>query len=99
MSSLRAKENPRSRRSRGFLNVLKGSIKNLKRSNPTEELQKGIQYLEKASVIVENGIAKSALDDRVYKLITLPNRLEVLLIHDKRVVLSGAALTVKGKQQ
>lgn len=55
-----------------------------------------IETIRGLSLVEENGIMKSRIDQRVYKLVTLPNRLQVLLIHDDRLIISAAALTVKG---
>ena len=41
-----------------------------------------------------NGIHVSAQDDREYRALTLPNRLEVLLIHDANTDKGSAALDV-----
>lgn len=39
-------------------------------------------------------LERPALDDRSYRIITLPNRLEVLLIHDTNTHKASAALDV-----
>jgi insulysin len=40
------------------------------------------------------GLEKPALDDRAYRVITLPNQLEALLIHDASADKASAALDV-----
>jgi insulysin len=39
-------------------------------------------------------LERPALDDRSYRIVTLPNQLEVLLIHDAKTDKSSAALDV-----
>ena len=94
----RGKKRPEGVGSRRVLHALRAAIL---KSGPVQKDaadvdEMGMKFLQESSTVVENGLTKSALDGRVYKLITLPNELQVLLIHDERVILSGAALNVNG---
>ena len=55
-----------------------------------------LEKLRSLAVVKENGMEKSVLDDRTYRLLTLPNQLEVLLVSDSTAVTSGASLSVNG---
>lgn len=46
------------------------------------------------SETLADGLEKPLLDDRIYKVIRLPNKLEALLIHDPNTDKASAALDV-----
>lgn len=55
-----------------------------------------LEKLRSLAVVKENGLEKSVLDDRQYRLLTLDNQLEVLLVSEPASVISGASLSVNG---
>jgi len=46
------------------------------------------------AVLVTDQLEKSSLDDRQYRVIQLPNKLEALLVHDPETDKASAALDV-----
>jgi insulysin len=47
-----------------------------------------------AAVLLTDSLEKSSPDDRDYRVIRLPNALEVLLVHDPKTAKASAALDV-----